>query len=117
MNNGTHGQKSIKSPAPLELVTHAIEDGFELSKEKLDDVKERLDDVRARADIVVHERPMLVAAAVGLVGLGIGYLVAHRVERWLVMGIGGAALSAFFAPTLKVLKGRVEATAGRLREA
>lgn len=104
MNHGAHSQESSSAAAPLETVTHALQQGLERTKVTLGDVRER-------ADVIVHERPVLAAVAVGLAGVGIGYLVAHRLERWLVVGVGGAALTALFAPTLKQMRGRVEAAA------
>lgn len=113
MNNGTtetHESLTTAIGPFVENVKETVEDGLERTKVKLGDVRDK-------ADLVVHERPILTAAAVGLVGVGIGYLIANRLERWLVMGIGGAALTAFLAPTLKQWQGRVGKAANKGRHA
>lgn len=108
MNEGI--QASIASVLPIETVTHALHDGLERTKVALGDVRER-------ADVVVHERPLLAAAVASVVGVGLGVLVARRLERWLVVGVGGAALRAFLAPTLKRLAGRPQASTRRTARA
>jgi ElaB/YqjD/DUF883 family membrane-anchored ribosome-binding protein len=85
--NGTTKSKSI------EAVEEQVEHVETALKERVDQVSDIVEDVRDRVEMAIHERPYLVPAAAGALGIGVGILSGSKLSRMLVLGAAGALLS------------------------
>ena len=85
--NGTTKSKGI------EAVEEQVEHVETALKQRVDQVSDIVEDVRDRVEMAIHERPYLVPAAAGALGLGVGILIGSKLSRMLVLGAAGALLS------------------------
>jgi ElaB/YqjD/DUF883 family membrane-anchored ribosome-binding protein len=85
--NGTTKSKSI------EAVEEQVEHVETALKQRVDQVSDIVEDVRDRVEMAIHDRPYLVPAAAGALGLGVGILIGSKLSRMLVLGAAGALLS------------------------
>jgi ElaB/YqjD/DUF883 family membrane-anchored ribosome-binding protein len=88
--NGTTKTKGIEA---VEAVEEQVEHVETALKQRVDQVSDIVEDVRDRVEMAIHERPYLVPAAAGALGLGVGILIGSKLSRMLVLGAAGALLS------------------------
>ena len=88
--NGTTKTKGIDA---VEAVEEQVEHVETALKQRVDQVSDIVEDVRDRVEMAIHERPYLVPAAAGALGLGVGILIGSKLSRMLVLGAAGALLS------------------------
>jgi ElaB/YqjD/DUF883 family membrane-anchored ribosome-binding protein len=87
--NGTTKTKGIEA---VEAVEEQVEHVETALKQRVDQVSDIVEDVRDRVEMAIHERPYLVPAAAGALGLGGGILNGSKLSRMLVHGAAGALL-------------------------
>jgi len=85
--NGTAKNKSV------EAVEHEVEQVETAIKQRVEQVGDVVEDIRDKVEMVLHERPYLLPAAAGALGLGVGVLIGSKLSRMLVLGAAGAMLS------------------------
>ena len=88
--NQKNGPTKSKS---IEAVEEQVEHVETALKQRVDQVSDIVEDVRDRVEMAIHERPYLVPAAAGALGLGVGILIGSKLSRMLVLGAAGALLS------------------------
>lgn len=88
--NGTGTKAQNKS---IEAVEEQVENVETALKQRVDQVSDIVEDVRDRVEMAIHERPYLVPAAAGALGLGVGILIGSKLSRMLVLGAAGALLN------------------------
>lgn len=86
--NGT-----AKTTKGIEAVEEQVENVETALKQRVDQVSDIVEDVRDRVEMAIHERPYIVPAAAGALGLGVGILIGSKLSRMLVLGAAGALLS------------------------
>ena len=85
--NGSSKNKGI------EAVEEQVENVETALKERVGQVSDIVEDVRDRVEMALHERPYLLPAAAGALGVGVGILIGSKLSRMLVLGAAGALLS------------------------
>lgn len=97
METSTHSGKNGTTKNKVEAVENRIEEQVEHVetglKQRVDQVSDIVEDVRDRVEMAIHERPYLVPAAAGALGLGVGILIGSKLSRMLVLGAAGALMS------------------------
>lgn len=97
METSTHSGKNGTTKNKVEAVENQIEEQVEhvetALKQRVDQVSDIVEDVRDRVEMAIHERPYLVPAAAGALGLGVGILIGSKLSRMLVLGAAGALMS------------------------
>lgn len=96
METTTHPIKNGTSKAAnkgIEAVEEQVENVEVALKQRVDQVSDIVEDVRDRVEMAIHERPYIVPAAAGALGLGVGILIGSKLSRMLVMGAATALLS------------------------
>jgi len=92
-----NGNKNGTAKKKIEAVEGQIEDQVEhvetALKQRVDQVSDIVEDVRDRVEMAIHERPYLVPAAAGALGIGVGILIGSKLSRMLVLGAAGALMS------------------------
>lgn len=88
--NGTTKNKVEAVEAEIEEQVEHVETAL---KQRVDQVSDIVEDVRDRVEMAIHERPYLVPAAAGALGLGVGILIGSKLSRMLVLGAAGALMS------------------------
>ncbi|MFO0738933.1 MAG: hypothetical protein U0270_23765 [Labilithrix sp.] len=96
METATHNQVkngTARTTKGIEAVEEQVENVETALKQRVDQVSDIVEDVRDRVEMAIHERPYIVPAAAGALGLGVGILIGSKLSRMLVLGAAGALLS------------------------
>lgn len=96
METTTHNEQkngTAKTTKGIEAVEEQVENVETALKQRVDQVSDIVEDVRDRVEMAIHERPYIVPAAAGALGLGVGILIGSKLSRMLVLGAAGALLS------------------------
>jgi hypothetical protein len=92
MDTTTHG-KNGTTKNNLEELDQEVEHVETAIKHRVEMVGDVASDIRDKVEMVLHERPYLLPAAAGALGLGVGVLIGSKLSRMLVLGAAGAMLS------------------------
>lgn len=89
----TQGKNGISKNKGIEAVEEQVENVGAALQERVGQVSDIVEDVRDRVEMALHERPYLLPAAAGALGVGVGILIGSKLSRMLVLGAAGALLS------------------------
>jgi len=89
----TQGKNGISKNKGFEAVEEQVENVGAALQERVGQVNDIVEDVRDRVEMALHERPYLLPAAAGALGVGVGILIGSKLSRMLVLGAAGALLS------------------------
>jgi len=92
MDTTTHG-KNGTTHKNLEAIDQEVEQVETAIKHRVEMVGDVVEDIRDKVEMVLHERPYLLPAAAGALGLGVGVLIGSKLSRMLVLGAAGAMMS------------------------
>lgn len=88
-----HTKRGNKKDKGIETMEEQVEHVETALKQRAEQVSDIVEDVRDRVEMAIHERPYLVPAAAGALGLGVGILIGSKLSRMLVLGAAGALMS------------------------
>ena len=100
--NETHTTrtKREKKSEPIVAVENAVENAVEGAMDQVhttvEGVQDKLVDIRESASILLRDKPYVVAAAAGAVGLALGLTLGSKLLRLLAVTAVGAVLSDQF---------------------
>lgn len=82
------------SDKAFDAVEEGVEDAELALRERFEAARDMVEDVRDMAERAFHERPYLLPAATGALGLGVGVLIGSRLARMAMLAGAGALVSS-----------------------